>query len=234
MGHGGRFLNNNGFTLIELMVSVGLMSVVVLAMADMMNMSARSSQSSAAADQFTSQMSLLVNLMNATTQADMNYASGCTNAFVNGAAAFPFTVFNASNLPTAGKIISQQFNPIYQHYNDPTTPLFLQMTSGSTASAGPNPTFPPPINNLQIMSIAFTRLVDWNFAGADPTKPGETPSTTAPFLPPTVGLFNLEVKAQKVGTQMMPILTGGNTQYTKDILVTLWLDSSYNVTRCGL
>jgi prepilin-type N-terminal cleavage/methylation domain-containing protein len=232
MGHGGRFLNNKGFTLIELMVSVGLMSVVVLAMADMMNMSARSAQSSAAADQFTTDMSLLVNLMNATTQANDNIASGCTNAFVNQTTGvgFPFGAIT----PAAGQVISVPFIQIYQQYLKPATPLFLQITSGSTASAGPNPTAPPPTNNLQIQSIAFTQIVDWNFAGADPTKLGETPSTTAPFLPPTVGLFNLEVKAQKVGTQMMPILSGGNTQYTKDILVTLWLDSNYNVTRCGL
>jgi hypothetical protein len=231
MGCGGRFLSHKGFTVVELMIGVGLMSIVVLVMAEMTNMSAKSSLGSAASGQLNASVSNLVNLVNSTTQPNPGTPSGCTLAFIG----YPMDF--GGNSPRQGLFITSPMNTITTVRPSPSIAArILQITTGNVGSPspGPTPTIPPPMSNLQIVSINFTQVIDWNFAPADPTKLGETGSD--PSTPPIVGLFNLEIQAQKVGNAIVSNVTGGNTYYIKDVLVTLWLDPSagYTVTRCGI
>jgi len=99
-----RVLMANGFTLVELCVSVGIVSVVILAWAEVNLISQRTAQSNAAADEFNSNINLLIGLVNTITQnPGVPNQNGCTSTFggmsISGVTSLPIISSAQAALP---------------------------------------------------------------------------------------------------------------------------------------
>jgi type II secretory pathway pseudopilin PulG len=219
--------NCEGFTLIEICVALGLASLILVALADVNTLSSRATQASNAADEFNSDLSLLLTLVNATAPTSSPPAapmSGCTLAFqgmqiVGGLPAVSTaTIAWPSTVPNfiAAMAVAPAAIAIYQNYSTSTGPI-IQVGAPTFASA--NAFFPAPRNNLWITNIQFTSQVD-SLTLAPPTD----------LAGAVANIYDLHIDAQKVSTGMT--IFGGATTFSKDVLVTLWIIGTA-VVYCG-
>lgn len=225
--------NRNGFTLIEILVAATLLSVIILAAAQVHQMSLRAAKSSAAADEFNAVVSRLVVLVNSTSQrSGLPNQNPCTSAFLNmpiGPTGPIISVAQTLLPPPAPVAAFKSFIylvpppiGIFQNGAAGGIPI-VQVGAPDVSSANPN--YPPPKSNLWITDIRFTQTVDTNFI-SPPVLP---PSST--WVP---NLYLLQVDAKKV-SDVNPTpdkIVGGETTFTKSILVTLWV-SANKVVYCG-
>jgi len=225
-----RTLSRQGFTLVEICIAVGLVSILTLALVEVNLMSAMATQSSNAADEFNNEASLLLNLLNA--NGSMNgITNGCTAAFYGmplDASGNPIISPVASDLPSPSP--STAFNAyiatataaigIYTHPSSLPSPvpqgLVIQVTAPSAQTA--TGFFPPPQNHLWVTRLAFTQNIDPDFMTSY-NHPGWF-----------ANLYNLHLDAQKISTGQK--ILGGETTYSKDFLVTLWVLNGV-VQYCG-
>jgi len=219
-----------GFTLLEICIALGLVSILSMALIEMNTLTSMSMQSNAATDEFNQEASLLLNLLDSTGSVT-GITNGCTATFrgmnIDGATGLPVisvaTVPSPSPLAAFTTAMAVATAPI-AIYTQPTTipnnpqGMILQVTSPSALTA--NAFFPPPKNHLWVTNLAFTQVVDTGFL----TPPLDNPLWVA-------NLYDLNLSAQKVSSNGQTIL-GGATAYVKDFLVTLWI-SGGQVQYCG-
>jgi prepilin-type N-terminal cleavage/methylation domain-containing protein len=223
-------MNHAGFTLVEVMVAAGVLSLIVLAAVQVQLMSIRSAQSTAASDELNSEISALVNLVNEIKQTPgLPNLNGCTNAFlgmpISPGNKLPIVSPSQKLLPPPTSlnlyknyIKKPTVSPIaiYQNRAASTNPI-IQVTAPAISNA--NAKFPAPPNNLWITNLYFKA---WINKGSIP-PPQSNPAWVS-------NLYLLHVDAQKTG---LGSLSGGPTVYQKEILVTLWTDPTNTVVYCG-
>jgi prepilin-type N-terminal cleavage/methylation domain-containing protein len=189
--------NQTGFTLVELMVAVGLVGILGLAMGEVSILSAKNSQAAAVEAEFNNDIGLLLGVVNATTSSNGN-SSGCSNAFTS------------MNVNLAA--ISQASQPIVNSAGSNEIDVYYKGTNLNPVMKV-SPANGPYINYLNIQSITFTQIVDQGFI---------TP--TGSYIGSTIYMLNLEVQATQVaGTSNGAGAIGGLKTFKKDILIPLWI-----------
>jgi prepilin-type N-terminal cleavage/methylation domain-containing protein len=235
-------LSDRGFTLVEICVALGLGSVLALILSEMSMLSARSTQSSNAADEFNSDVALLLNLINSS-----NFVQGGTNGCTMAFQGLPLMPLPAPNntvsvpqlspaLPLPAPSPSSSFVAYIS-----ASPLPSPVAIFTQPSASPNPlgaivqvsvpsaqtansSFPAPRNNLWVTNLYFNAVIDTNFI--PPSGPTSQSNSWVS------NLYQLHLDAQKVIAGQA--LLGGETTYSKDFLVLLWVGGTpLAVQYCG-
>jgi hypothetical protein len=201
-------------------------------MVEMNTISAMSTQSNNATDEFNEETSFLLGMLNSSGSSSGN-SNGCTTTFlgmpiVGGVPQIspagappppsplaPFLTF----IGTAPSAVALYTLPV-SGSNPTAQGVILQVTAPSATTA--NAFFPPPKNHLWITDLQFIQpVVATGFLPA----PTDNPLWVA-------NLYDLRLTAQKVSNQPTNLL-GGLTSYSRDFLVTLWVGPGGTVQYCG-
>jgi prepilin-type N-terminal cleavage/methylation domain-containing protein len=227
-----------GFTLVEISIAVGLVSILAMALISMNTLTSLSMQANAATDEFNQEASLLLTVLNSkgAVNGSMN---GCTAAFlgmpvVAGVPVISTTVVPSpsplaaftSAISTATQAVALYTKPYPSTSPSPPQGLILQVTAPTVLTA--NAFFPPPINHLWVTSLTFNTPALATGVLTPPLKYTVNPVYQA-------NLYQLHLSAQKVSSNGLNIL-GGQTIFSKDFLVTLWVNMSATpptVVYCG-
>lgn len=220
-----------GFTLVEICIALGMVSILMMALMEMNTLTALSMQSNGATDEFNQEAGALLTMLNSNgTVAGAN--NGCTTTFKGMSVPGPpwttaLPVITAQPITWPDSVtnfitnITAATAPTALYTDLAHTNIFIQVTAPSAANAN-GLIFPPPKNHLWVTKLAFTGVVDTNVA-----------PPPALHLNWIANLYILQLQAQKVSSAGQKIL-GGETTYSKDFLVTLWVDPGTNqVVYCG-